>query len=219
MTTVGPNLYTEALLLLGGAVIAAPLFKRIGLGTVLGYLAAGVVIGPMLRIIGDGKEILEFAELGVVFLLFVIGLELKPSRLWQMRRDIFGLGSVQVVLTGFVLMGLAVAFAGQNAHAAVIEGFGLALSSTAFAMQILEGDGDLNTNHGRRAFSILLLQDLAIVPLLALIPLLAPFGEESGSPLMHFAIAVAAVIALIFAGRYLLNPLFQVIAKTGAREA
>ena len=100
MTAGGPNLYTEALVLLGGAVIAAPLFKKIGLGTVLGYLAAGVVIGPLLRLIADGEAILEFAELGVVFLLFIIGLELKPSRLWQMRRDIFGLGTVQVVATG-----------------------------------------------------------------------------------------------------------------------
>jgi len=219
MTAEGPNLYTEALLLLGGAVIAAPLFKKIGLGTVLGYLAAGIVIGPLLRIIGDGREILEFAELGVVFLLFVIGLELKPSRLWQMRSDIFGLGTLQVVLTGFVLMGLGVALAGLSFQAATIVGFGLALSSTAFAMQILEADGDMNTAHGRRAFSILLLQDLAIVPLLALIPLLAPFTKETGSPMLHFGIAVAAIVALVFVGRYLLNPLFQIIARTGAREA
>ena len=219
MTAGGASLYTEALVLLGGAVIAAPLFKKIGLGTVLGYLAAGVVIGPLLRVIADGKAILEFAELGVVFLLFVIGLELKPSRLWQMRRDIFGLGSLQVVATGLLLTGLGIALAGLKANAAVVTGFGLALSSTAFAMQILEADGDMNTAHGRRAFSILLLQDLAIVPLLALIPLLAPFGEDTGSPTMHFAVALAAIAALVLAGRYLLNPLFQVIARTGAREA
>ena len=219
MTADDPNLYSEALVLLGGAVIAAPLFKKIGLGTVLGYLAAGVVMGPLLRLIADGHAILEFAQLGVVFLLFIIGLELKPSRLWQMRRDIFGLGTAQVVLTGFVLMGLGTALAGLRLNAAAVIGFGLALSSTAFAMQILEADGDMNTAHGRRAFSILLLQDLAIVPLLALIPLLAPFARETGSPLMHFGLAVAAIVVLVLAGRYLLNPLFQVIARTGAREA
>lgn len=219
MTPAGPNLYSEALLLLGGAVVAAPLFKRIGLGTVLGYLAAGVIIGPILSLIVEGREILEFAELGVVFLLFVLGLELKPSRLWQMRRDIFGLGLIQVLVTGFAITGLAFGLAGQTMQAAIVIGFGLALSSTAFALQILEAGGDVNTRYGQRAFSILLFQDLAIVPLLALIPLLAPFGEQSGSHLLNFVVAVVAIVALYFAGRYLLNPLFQVIAKTGAREA
>ncbi|MGN6549214.1 MAG: monovalent cation:proton antiporter-2 (CPA2) family protein [Pararhizobium sp.] len=219
MTVAGPTFYSEALLLLGGAVVAAPLFKRIGLGTILGYLAAGVVIGPVFRLIIDGREVLEFAELGVVFLLFVLGLELKPSRLWQMRSDIFGLGLIQVLVTGAVLTGLAVGLAGQTVRGAIIIGFGLALSSTAFAMQILEAGGDVNTRYGQRSFSILLFQDLAIVPLLALLPLLAPIRETSGSPLLHFVVAVLAIVALILAGRYLLNPLFQVIAKTGAREA
>ena len=116
-----PNaLFTETILLLGGAVVAAPIFKKLGLGTVLGYLAAGVVIGPVLRFIAGGEEILSVAELGIVFLLFIIGLELKPTRLWALRRDIFGLGLVQVLVTGAVLAGLAMALAGLSFPAAII---------------------------------------------------------------------------------------------------
>lgn len=214
------TLFTEALILLSGAVIAAPLFKRIGLGTVLGYLAAGVVIGPLLRLITDGKEILHFAELGVVLLLFIIGLELKPSRLWKMRRDIFGLGLAQIAVTGVILIGLAATLAGQRYEAAVIIGFGLALSSTAFALQILEEKGDLSTHYGQQSFSVLLFQDLAIVPLLALVPILAPFKPDAGgSVLLNTGIVIGAIAALLVAGRYLLNPLFQIIASTGAKEA
>src|SRR6476661_8769958 len=152
-------LFSEALLLLGGAVVSAPLFKKLGLGTVLGYLAAGVIIGPLWGRIVDGEEILGVAELVVVFLLFVIGLELKPSRLWQMRRDIFGLGAAQVVSCGAALTLLGHFLARFDWPAAIIAGFGLALSSTAFAMQILENKGDLNTTYGQRSFSLLLFQD------------------------------------------------------------
>ena len=214
-----PILYSQALMLLGGAVVAAPLFKRLGLGTILGYLAAGIVIGPVAQSITEGEEILHVSELGVVFLLFIIGLELKPSRLWQMRRDIFGLGTAQVVVTGLVLSFL-IEFSGLlEWSGSVIAGFGLALSSTAFAMQILDESNDTNTRYGQRAFSILLLQDLAIVPLLALIPLMATRAPEATTtPFEDFAIAIAAIAALYAAGRYLLNPLFQVIARTGARD-
>ncbi|MFQ6237313.1 monovalent cation:proton antiporter-2 (CPA2) family protein [Sinorhizobium meliloti] len=212
-------IYSQALMLLAGAVIAAPLFKRLGLGTILGYLAAGILIGPVALQITEGEEILHVSELGVVFLLFIIGLELKPSRLWQMRRDIFGLGTAQVVITGAVLSFL-IAFSDLLGGAgSVVAGFGLALSSTAFAMQILEENNDTNTRYGQRAFSILLLQDLAIVPLLAIIPLMAAQApEDTTTPIEDFAIAIAAVAALFAAGRYLLNPLFQVIARTGARD-
>ncbi|MEY9533005.1 monovalent cation:proton antiporter-2 (CPA2) family protein [Sinorhizobium fredii] len=214
-----PLLYTQALMLLGGAVVAAPLFKRLGLGTILGYLAAGIVIGPVAQSITEGEEILHVSELGVVFLLFIIGLELKPSRLWQMRRDIFGLGTAQVVVTGVVLSFLIAFFGLLEWRASVIAGFGLALSSTAFAMQILDENNDTNTRYGQRAFSILLLQDLAIVPLLALIPLMATRAPEATTTAFEdFAIAIAAIAALYAAGRYLLNPLFQVIARTGARD-
>lgn len=212
--------YNEVLMMLGGALLAAPIFKRLGLGTILGYLAAGVVIGPILHQIRDGEELLGVAELGVVFLLFLIGLELKPSRLWSMRHDIFGLGIAQVTVTGLVLTGLTLLFGLADWDGALIIGFGLALSSTAFAMQILDEQGDTNTRYGQRAFSLLLLQDLAIVPLLALIPLLAQqMPEDTTTAFEDFLIAVSAIAALLVAGRYLLNPLFQVIARTGAREA
>ncbi|UVC09688.1 cation:proton antiporter [Rhizobium sp. TH2] len=213
-------LFNEALLLLGGAVIAAPLFKRLGLGTVLGYLAAGIVIGPIGRLIAGGEKILSVAELGVVFLLFIIGLELKPSRLWQMRRDIFGLGSAQVVLTGALLSALAYYSGLLTWQGSIVAGFGLALSSTAFAMQILEDRADMNTAYGQRAFSILLFQDLAIVPLLALTAFLAPGAERATSfSWQGVGISVGSVVGLLLVGRYLLTPLFQIIGRTGAREA
>ena len=214
-----PALTSQALLLLGGAVVAAPIFKKLGLGTVLGYLAAGIIIGPLLHQITEGEQILGFAELGVVFLLFVIGLELKPSRLWQMRRDIFGLGTAQVLLTGAAVSAIVFWAGLLDWSGSVITGFGLALSSTAFALQILDENGDTNTRYGQRAFSVLLLQDLAIVPLLALIPQLAlQAPEDTSPPLQDFAVAVGAILIMVIAGRYLLNPLFQVIARTGARE-
>lgn len=213
-------LFSEALLLLGGAVLAAPIFKKLGLGTILGYLAAGVLIGPILHYIHDGEEILGVAELGIVFLLFIIGLELQPSRLWQMRREIFGLGTAQVIATGLALTALALSFGVDGWQAALIIGFGLALSSTAFALQILEAKGDVNTRYGQRSFSLLLFQDLAIVPLLALIPLLAKQApEDTTSAFQDFVVAIAAIAAMLVIGRYVLNPLFQVIARTGAREA
>ncbi|WP_455272546.1 monovalent cation:proton antiporter-2 (CPA2) family protein [Rhizobium herbae] len=214
-----PVLTSQALLLLGGAVIAAPIFKKLGLGTVLGYLATGVIIGPLLHQISDGEQILGFAELGIVFLLFIIGLELKPSRLWQMRRDIFGLGTAQVLVTGATISAIVFWAGLLDWSGSVITGFGLALSSTAFALQILDENGDTNTRYGQRAFSVLLLQDLAIVPLLALIPLLAlQAPEDTSPPLQDFAVAIGAILIMVIAGRYLLNPLFQIIARTGARE-
>ncbi|MDF1606774.1 monovalent cation:proton antiporter-2 (CPA2) family protein [Hoeflea sp. YIM 152468] len=220
MAAVEATLYTQGLVLLCGAVVAAPLFKKIGLGTVLGYLAAGIVIGPLLRIITDGEEVLHFAEFGVVLLLFLIGLELKPSRLWQLRRDIFGLGLMQVVVSAVAIVAATVVLGGQAWAAAVVIGFGLALSSTAFGIQILEERGDLNTRYGQQSFSILLFQDLAIVPILALVPLVAPAtAEGGGSILTDIALTVGAILALLIAGRYVLNPLFQVIAGTGAKEA
>ncbi|APO73738.1 glutathione-regulated potassium-efflux transporter protein KefB [Rhizobium etli 8C-3] len=211
-------LFSETILLLGGAVVAAPIFKKLGLGTVLGYLAAGVVIGPIFHGITDGEQVLGVAELGVVFLLFIIGLELKPQRLWQMRRDIFGLGIGQVMLTGLALTALAYFSGVLDWRGSVVAGFGLALSSTAFAMQILDDAGEVNTRYGQRSFSMLLFQDLAIVPLLALITVLDG-RTGSNTPLLDFAIAIGAVGAMIVMGRYLLTPLFQVIARTGAREA
>ncbi|MCG6857061.1 MAG: monovalent cation:proton antiporter-2 (CPA2) family protein [Salaquimonas sp.] len=208
--------FVDAIVLLAGAVITAPVFKRIGLGTVLGYLAAGVAIGPIIGFIRKPEDILHFAELGVVMLLFIIGLELKPSRLWSMRYDIFGLGTLQVVVTGLALALVGGLFL-DSAGRAIIVGFGLALSSTAFALQTLEEAGDTNSAHGRKAFAILLLQDMAIVPLLALVPLFSRHGQ-AGLGWGAFGGGLAAIAVLILAGRYLLNPLFRAIAKAGARE-
>lgn len=215
-----PNpLFAETLLLLGGAVVAAPIFRKLGLGTVLGYLAAGVLIGPVLHQITDAEQILGVAELGVVFLLFIIGLELKPSRLWHMRQDIFGLGTAQVVLTGLALTAAAVFTGVTDWRAGLVAGFGLALSSTAFAVQILNDQGDMNSRYGQRSFSMLLLQDLAIVPLLAMVTILGNSqNPDTRTVLTDVAVAIGAVGAMVAAGRYLLTPLFQVIARTGARE-
>jgi len=219
MSTAPTLLFTEALVLLGGAVVAAPIFRKLGLGTVLGYLAAGAVIGPLAHIITGAEEILSVAELGIVFLLFVIGLELKPSTLWKMRADIFGLGTAQVLVGGALLTGAALAFDLMDWRAAVVAGFGLSLSSTAFALQILNDRSDMNSRYGQRTFSVLLFQDLAIVPLLALISILgAQAAPAPGSLWIDIGVAVAATLAMIFAGRYVLNPLFQIMARTGARE-
>lgn len=217
------SLFTDPLILLGAATIAVPIFRRLGLGSVLGYLAAGVIIGPILRIIVDGESILHVAELGVVLLLFVIGLELKPSRLWSMRRDIFGLGSSQVILCGAALTSL-VLLTGQNWQVSVVVGLGFALSSTAIAMQILNETGDFSRKYGQKSFSILLFQDIAIVPLLALVALLAPHDGADGDTSnwldasLELGIAVACVAFLILAGRYLLSPVFRILANSKARE-
>lgn len=214
----GTTVFLDVLLLLGGGILAGTAFKRIGLGTVLGYLFAGIVMGPALRLFeGENNEILHVGELGVVFLLFIIGLELKASRLWALRRQIFGLGLAQVVATGLVLTGAASLF-GQGWRAAAVIGFGLALSSTAFGLQLLEDAGETNTRHGQAAFSVLLFQDLAVVPLLALVPFLSPVATEAAFDPWRLAFSVGAIAALLAAGRYLLNPLFWVMAASGARE-
>lgn len=212
------SLYLQTLMILAGAIIAAPLFKRLGLGTVLGYLAAGVIIGPIARFITDGEELLHFSELGVVFLLFIIGLDLKPSRLWSLRHAIFGLGLAQVTLCAVALAFLGVYVAGLPVPAAIIVGCGFALSSTAFAMQILEDKGETSQKYGQKAFAILLFQDLAIVPILALIPALSPGEGSQAAANFHVAAALGAIVILIIAGRYLLNPMFRIIGNTGARE-
>ena len=212
-------LFGEPLILLGAAVLAVPIFKRLGLGSILGYLAAGVVIGPIARLITGPEEIFHVAELGVVFFLFIVGLELKPARLWQMRSDIFGLGAAQVIGTGIALTALF-ALVGWRLEPAIIIGFGLAMSSTAFGMQILVEKNEMNAPHGRKAFSILLFQDIAIVPLLAVVPLLAPTSGDAfaSSGFAEFLKIVAAIGALYLAGKYLLNPMFRLLARTQARE-
>jgi CPA2 family monovalent cation:H+ antiporter-2 len=207
----------ETLVLLGTACIAVPLFKKFGLGSVLGYLAAGLAIGPIASLVTDGENLGSVAELGIVLLLFLIGLELKPSLLWTMRRDIFGLGAAQVVFTAAVL-GVPAYWLGFSVGQSVVIALALVLSSTAIAMQTLEDRGDRSRDYGRTSFSVLLFQDLAIVPLLALTSFLAPVDSQGPSGLEGLAITVGAVAALILIGRFALNPLFQLLARAQARE-
>ena len=198
--------FAEPLILLAAAVIGVSISRRLGLGSVLGYLAAGVVIGPLARLITGADQILQVAELGIVLFLFIIGLELKPARLWQMRRDIFGFGLAQVLVTGAILTGLF-NLAGWRIEPSIIIGFGLAMSSTAIGMQILTERNELGTPYGEKSVAVLLFQDLAIVPLLALVQILAPGGAMFASSGFAEVIKVlAALAALLLAGRYLLTP-------------
>ena len=208
---------------LAAAAIAAPLGRFFRMGAVLGYLAAGVVIGPYilgpLYQLNDVESILQFGEFGVVLLLFVIGLELRPIRLWAMRSAIFGLGTAQLVATSLVLAAIGLAL-GLNFGQALFIGLGLSLSSTAFALQVLEEKGEINTRHGRLAFSVLLFQDLAAIPLIALVPLFAAGGsEQPAMDLRAGVLAIVTIIGVIVAGRFLLSRLYRIIAATGVREA
>lgn len=210
----------QLVVLLGAGVVAVPLFKRIGLGTVIGYLAAGLVIGPFgLRLFTDPQSILHVAELGVVLFLFVIGLEMRPRRLWSLRREIFGLGLCQLVGCG-ALLTVAGLLVGLPPAVAFVAGMGFVLTSTATVMQVLEERGETASPAGQRIVSILLLEDLAIVPLLALLVLLAPIGAaDQGRPIWEAAlIGLAAVAGIVGVGRWLLNPMFLVLARSNARE-
>jgi len=211
------TLLQEALVYLVAALVAVPLSKRLGFGSVLGYLAAGILIGPAaLALVGDPEHTLHFAELGVVFLLFIIGLELQPSRLWVLRKMVFGLGTAQVVLTAAVIAGITVAF-GVEPRSAIIVGLILALSSTAFVLQMLAEKKQLTTNYGRASFAILLFQDLAVIPLIAVLPMLGSTGE-TGLNFGRLAIALATIAALIVGGRYLLRPVLRIAARTEIPE-
>jgi len=208
---------------LAAAAIAAPLGRFLRLGSVLGYLAAGIVIGPfgigLIYSLYDVENILHFAEFGVVMLLFVIGLELRPIRLWAMRSAIFGLGSIQLVATAVVLAAIGLGL-GLTTGQALFIGLALSLSSTAFALQLLEEKGEINKRHGRLAFSVLLFQDLAAIPLIALVPLFASGGaERPAMDLSTAAFAIGTILGVIVVGRFLLNRLYYVVAATGVREA
>jgi len=211
---------TETAIYLSAAVIAVPLFKRLRFGAVLGYLAAGIVIGPhVLGLVSNVQSILNFSELGVVLLLFIIGLELQPSRLWVLRKSVFGLGGAQVAVTA-ALLGLIAYGIGLSPESALIAGLGLSLSSTAFVLQILAEKNQLTTRYGRTSFAILLFQDLAVIPILALIPLLAAKGITSGQASPGFAAlkALAVIAGVIVGGRYLLRPVFRAIAASRIQE-
>lgn len=209
----------QVVALLGAAVVAVPLFKKLGMGSVLGYLAAGVLVGPSaLKLIAEPHEVLHTAELGVVMFLFVIGLEMEPKRLWAMRRQIFGLGLAQVALCTVALTGVGLLL-GLSLRVAFIFGVGFVLTSTAIVMQVLGERGELATPAGERIISILLLEDLAIVPLLALVALLSPIAVSGeGIPWASLGLALGAVLLVVALGRWALNPLFRLLAAAQARE-
>lgn len=215
------SLLQTAVIFLFAAVLAVPLAKRLQLGAVIGYLLAGVAIGPQaLGLIRDTESVAHISELGVVLLLFIIGLELSPKRLWLMRKSVFGVGSAQVLLTGAAIGGIALFGFAQSLPAALVLGLGLALSSTALGLQSLAESKQLNAPHGRLAFAILLFQDIAAIPLIALVPLLAASGPDTshGDSLQHGLKVFASIAVVIVGGRYLLRPVFRTVARTGLPE-
>ncbi|WP_270736086.1 glutathione-regulated potassium-efflux system protein KefB [Leclercia adecarboxylata] len=213
----GSDLLLAGVLFLLAAVVAVPLASRLGIGAVLGYLLAGIAIGPWgLGFISDVDEILHFSELGVVFLMFIIGLELNPAKLWQLRRSIFGVGAAQVIGSAVILGGLLM-LAQFSWQAAVVGGIGLAMSSTAMALQLMRDKGMNRNETGQLGFSVLLFQDLAVIPALALVPLLAGSGDEHFD-WMKIGMKVLAFGGMLVGGRYLLRPVFRFIAASGVRE-
>lgn len=210
-------------MLLAAAAIAAPLARWLRIGTVLGYLGAGIALGPygagQVFSLYQAKEILHIAEFGVVLLLFLIGLELRPQRLWSMRATIFGLGGAQVFVSAFALAGICLA-AGLALPLALFLGFAFSLSSTAFALQVMEERGELKARHGRLAFAVLLFQDLAAIPLIAIVPLFAVSSVAQGGMDMEAALKALAVVAgVVLVGHYLIEHVFRLIARTGVKEA
>ena len=215
------SLLHDGFLLLGFALVFVLAFRRLGLGATLGYLVAGAVVGPYaLGLVGDAEEKLGIAELGITLLLFIVGLELSPSRLWRMRREIFGLGLLQVALCGLALSAIIYVFTGFTGAAALALGLPLALSSTAQVLPMLQSAGRLRTPFGERAFAILLFQDLSIIPLITVIAALSRNpAHEAGPPGWVLALyTVAAVAGLIAAGRFVIRPLFGLIGNLGERE-
>ncbi|ENU24650.1 hypothetical protein F993_00896 [Acinetobacter proteolyticus] len=206
--------------LLAAAVIAVPIFKRIGLGSVLGYLIAGLIIGPFgFAFFHDSASILHIAELGIVMYLFVIGLEMQPSHLWSLRREIFGLGTLQIVACALALTGVGLLF-GFTWQVAFIGAAGFVLTSTAIVMQLLGDRGDIAQPQGQKIVAILLFEDLLIVPLLAIVAFMAPnhVVESTSTRLESIGIGLIAIAGLIAAGYWLLNPLFRLLAAAKARE-
>jgi len=219
-----------ALIYLAAAIVAVPIAKRLGLGSVLGYLIAGIMIGPYaLGVVGDQTDVMHFAEFGVVMMLFLVGLELQPSRLWKLRHSILGLGGLQVVLTAAVIFAFCYWFFTMHWQTALAIGLMLALSSTAIVLQSLEEKGWLKQEAGQNAFSVLLFQDIAIIPILALLPLLAFAAPSSSKQISDSIIAgwpvwqqvgvsVGVIAAIIAGGKYVSAPLFRYIAQTHMRE-
>jgi CPA2 family monovalent cation:H+ antiporter-2 len=215
------SLLQEAVILLGSGLLLVMIFRRFGLGAVLGYLVAGVLIGPHgLGLAGGGESKLAIAEIGIALLLFLVGLELHPARLWRLKRDIFGLGLLQVVICGLVLADTIMLLAGFTWGAGLALGLPLALSSTAQVLPSLKSSGRINTPFGERAFSILLFQDLAIVPLITVIAALSRAPADPAMPpgWLLAIYTVLAILGLVLAGRFLIRPLLRLTGKLGERE-
>ncbi|MDR3426119.1 MULTISPECIES: monovalent cation:proton antiporter-2 (CPA2) family protein [Silvimonas] len=207
---------SQAIVLLAAAVLVVPILKRLGLASVLGYLAAGILIGPWgLQLVHQPEEILHTTEFGVVLLMFVIGLELQPSRLWVLRRSVFGLGGAQMLVCSVAIGAIAFAF-GLPPASALVVGMALSLSSTAFVLQMLAEKNQLTTRYGRDGFAVLLFQDLATIPLLALIPWLAPV--KSGVAGVPVWISLAVLIGVVVLGRLLLRPAFALVARAKSTD-
>src|ERR1700722_963760 len=215
------SLLAQIAIFLAAAVIAIPIFRYFKLGSVLGYLAAGIIIGPAsLGLINKIDATEHIAEFGIVLLMFVIGLELQPSRLWVMRKPIFGLGTAQVLATTLAIGSAAYFGFGQTWQSSLVIGFGLAMSSTALVLQLLAERGQLNSQYGRSAFSILLFQDVAVMPALALLPLLGIAAAKTTGPGGWLALKFIAVLGtVIIGGRYVLRPMLRIVAATGVAEA
>jgi len=215
------SLLHDAVILLGAALVFVLVFRRLGLGATLAYLIAGAVVGPqVLGLVGGAESKLHFAEIGITLLLFLVGLELNPARLWRMRHDIFGFGLLQVALCGLAISAL-VWFATRSSFAAALAlGLPLALSSTAQVLPLLQSAGRLRTPFGERAFSILLFQDLSIVPLITIVAAMSRNPADAGGPpgWLLFVYTMLAIVGLVLAGRFLLRPLFRLIGNLGERE-
>lgn len=212
------SMMLDATIFLGAAVILIPLAKRFGIATVLGYLFTGLLLGPsFLKVASNPDDLLNFSEFGVVLLLFIIGLELQPSRLWALRQQIFVLGGLQVIVTGVVLMLLSWYFLDIRLSNSFVIGFGLALSSTAFVLQLLGEKKQLATTHGQQAFTILLFQDIAVIPLLAALPFLSG-AQEQNYDWIYFAKVISVFAGLIFVSRFVVRPFFKFVASSDATE-
>lgn len=215
------SMLRDGFILLGFALVFVLVFRRLGLGATLGYLLAGAVVGPqVLRLVGDAEQKLGIAELGITLLLFLVGLELNPSRLWKMKRDILGLGLLQVTACGMAIAGLILLTTEFSWEAALALGMPLALSSTAQVLPMLQSSGRLRTPFGERAFAILLFQDLSIIPMITIITAMSRNPADAGGPpgWLMVIYTLAAIAGLIAAGRYLIRPLFRLIGNLGERE-
>lgn len=212
------SLLLQITIFLGAALILVPLGKRFGLATVLGYLFTGIILGPsVFNIASDADAIMNMAEFGVILLMFLIGLELRPQRLWQLRESIFAMGSLQVFATGLLIMPILYFALHLSVASSFVIGFALALSSTAFVLQLLTEKQQLNTTYGQKAFSVLLFQDIAAIPLLATIPILAG-NQSTHHGIAYFAAIIATFSGLFLFSRFVMRPFFRFVAKSGACE-